>query len=70
MIVKVQRSIKTTHSEPQVLVYNEDRSFFLEEGMSEEVADLLAGRLKIYCKARRTGKGMIELGEEVKGQRW
>lgn len=74
MIVKVQISLETTQPEPQVLIYNQDRSVLeilplskcidLEEMMAD------AGPLKRAYFEARIHDGKIMLGDRVDDPDW
>lgn len=48
MIVKIQASQYTTAGQQQMLIYNEDRSFQMQEPITKEIKDALGNRVKAY----------------------
>ena len=64
MIVKVQKSIITNNSKPQVLVYSRDKSIFWQGSLSKEVDKFLNGKMKAYFDAEMIGT-RIALNFEV-----
>lgn len=73
MIVKVQRSISTTHSNEQVLVYDKDGRFEWTGDMPLDVADMFERHgypLKMYCRAHFNRKREIVIDRKVKDREW
>ncbi len=70
-IVKAQRSIVSSVG-PQMLVYNQDRSLFVQFDMTPEELDKVFGKgeLKIYLFAVLNDKGELGLFEPVPEQDW
>lgn len=64
MIVKVQVSLATSHQNPQVLVYNEDRSVRYEGDADVELLLKMDGRPKMFCVAALVN-GELELYPEA-----
>lgn len=52
MIFKVQQSLVTSEGQPQMLIYNEDRSVIIQEPISDEVAKFMGDKLKVYVEGR------------------
>ena len=69
MIVKVQQSQYTTTNYRQVLVYNEDRSVYLEGDLPKKLGKLLGDRHKAYFKIEIVDNKLNILGE-VEAQDW
>lgn len=61
MIVKVQVSTFTTEKTRQVLIYNESRSVEHQCDLTPDLAEMMAGDLKAFFKARLHLDGTIEL---------
>jgi hypothetical protein len=69
MIIKMQVSQASSRPGRMVLVYNQDRSIFYEEPLTDEIAALMYGRPKAYFHADLDGTG-LEIGDEVLAQPW
>ena len=69
MIVKMQLSTGTTAGSQQVLVYDKTREYVFESDATEDVRQLMKGRLKVYFAARMNGS-QIEILDEVDEQDW
>lgn len=73
MIIKVQLSvnnnIKGHKIGSRMLVYNEDRSFYLETETPEDVANLMDGRLKAFFYAKVEGSEIV-IEKEAPHQEW
>jgi len=69
MIVKMQLSTATTAGKQQVLVYDQTRKYSFESDVTEDVKELMKGRLKVYFAARMNGS-QIEILDEVEEQDW
>lgn len=65
MIVKIQWPITTTEETPQMLIYNEDRSFQTTWPVTKEYKRFFQNRLKFYVHAKFE-KGKLILGKEEK----
>ena len=70
MIVKIQQSLTTSETEPQMLVYNQDHSYELEGPLRDEVRLALDGRAKAYFEVGVIAGNGFEILGEVKSQRW
>lgn len=68
MIVKVQ----VTEAVRQVLIYNESRRWSGQFDLTDDVAELMAGRPKafFYAKGPKRSGDPIELQEEAPWQPW
>ncbi len=69
MIVKVQMSLFTTASCPQVLIYNEDRTVMWQGDAPKGLKKLMKGEPKKFFYATTKNKNII-LGEEAEWQDW
>jgi hypothetical protein len=69
MIVKVQQSITTNASKPQMLAYSENRKIEYLGDLTRKVKQRLNGRLKAYFDADIVNR-KIELYNEVPEQDW
>ena len=59
-ILKIQRPITSNMVNPPVLIYNEDRSIFTEQLMTEqEMDDLFGEAMKVYVQAELADNGML-----------
>lgn len=59
-ILKIQRPITSNQVNPPVLIYNEDRSIFTEQLMTEqEMDDLFGESMKVYVQAELADNGML-----------
>lgn len=59
-ILKIQRPITSNQVNPPVLIYNEDRSIFTEQLMTEqEMDDLFGEALKVYVQAELADNGTL-----------
>jgi len=66
LVVKVQTALNDpTHA---ALIYDRERSFFLEVPPGQ-VAERMAGRVKVYLYAR-VRYGLLDLGDEAPEQDW
>lgn len=68
MIIKIQQPPITT-GKPQMLMYNEDRSFMFQSDLSKDIRNLLNGRNKAYFEAEMAGTELNML-DEVEAQGW
>jgi hypothetical protein len=66
-IVKVQVALA---GDPNVLIYNEDRSIQAQFPASKEVLTLMAGRVKAYFHSTLDENGLLGLDEEAPNQDW
>jgi len=70
-IVKVQVSLFTTESEPQVLIYNKNLSHSYQGPVSEDIIEIMKGEPKKFFYAKLPKKpGQIELLNEAPWQDW
>lgn len=60
-MVKVQRSITTSESTPQMLIYDRDRNVNYQSELDPEIAKMMRKRLKVYMWAVLHDDGIIEL---------
>lgn len=67
MIVKVQRSVRTSHEVAQILVYNKKRTF-MQQFNADKVTELLP--LKSYWKAHVEEDDTLTLDEMVDERNW
>lgn len=68
MIVKVQLPIA---GEPLVLVYNEERSLFLQFPVTKEIKKHARGDVRYFCEAQiNPVTQTLELGARVGEQGW
>ena len=59
-VLKIQRPITSNQVNPPVLIYNEDRSIFTEQLMTEqEMDDLFGESMKVYVQAELADNGML-----------
>lgn len=59
-ILKIQRPITSNQVNPPVLIYNEDRSIFTEQLMTEqEMDDLFGEAMKVYVQAELADNGLL-----------
>ena len=59
-ILKIQRPITSNQVNPPVLIYNEDRSIFTEQLMTEqEMDDLFGEAMKVYVQAELADDGLL-----------
>lgn len=65
----MQLSTATTAGKQQVLVYDQTRKYSFESDVTEDVKELMKGRLKVYFAARMNGS-QIEILDEVEEQDW
>lgn len=70
MIVKVQLSLATTASGPQVLIYDKDRKIQREGPADTETLRKMRGRPKAFFLAAMEPDGSLELGIEVPDPGW
>ena len=70
MIVKVQQSIQTTEKTKQILVYNQSRTIEYQGDITEEIKEMMKGRLKVFFKAKLSPENQIILIKEVKEKDW
>lgn len=69
--VKVQRTLRTTHAAPRVLIYTRDRAVEYEGELTPELAQLFEPHeFKLYFKAHLNRDGKIILDREVPAQPW
>lgn len=60
-IVKVQKSLHTTHAKQQILIYNQDRSIYYQGDADKMILDMFEpGEYKFYAKAKLRG-GIIHI---------
>jgi len=69
VLVKIQKSIVTTHKRPQVLVYNKDKSVMWEGDLTKEVEALMKNETKAYFEAKLEGTKVV-IGSRVSEQCW
>ncbi|MEE9568327.1 MAG: hypothetical protein V3W37_02985 [Candidatus Binatia bacterium] len=69
-IVKVQQSIRTSHDKPTMLIYNEGQGMRFQSELTDEVAELLNGRLKAYFYSEIGDEGILTLKDEAPEQDW
>lgn len=69
MIVKIQRSLFPPGA-ATMLIYNEDRTVFYQDQLSEEVKKLLSGNLKGYFHAHVGKDGLLRIGQRAPAQSW
>lgn len=69
IIIKVQMSLMTSESNQQLLVYNKDRSIYMQGDAGKDIAEVMAGRPKVFFEATLTN-GLIEVGKEVPDPGW
>ena len=59
-VLKIQRPITSNQVNPPVLIYNESRSIFTEQLMTEqEMDDLFGESMKVYVQAELADNGML-----------
>jgi hypothetical protein len=69
-IIKVQRPLHTTEPNPQVLVYNQDRSILQQFPFTEELQELFRDDvLKLYFEATLR-RGELTLVKNIEQQDW
>lgn len=70
MIVKLQRSIATSHEKPTVLIYNEDNSVIYETPLTKHLAKLVRGSgSKAYYHAEVVHDEIV-IGARAPDQEW
>ena len=69
MIVKIQASQYTTAGQQQMLIYNEDKSFQMQEPITKEIKKILGNRLKAYFIAELINNELAII-EETVSQDW
>lgn len=69
MIVKIQRSLFPANA-ATMLIYNESRTVFVQESLSNEVKTLLGDDPKGYFHASLCAKGQIKIGKRAPAQSW
>lgn len=69
MIVKVQLSVTSSKPNRQVLIYNKDESFLLQEDASESMLKMMDGSLKKFFNAELVDT-ILYFHDEVKFQNW
>lgn len=69
-IVKVQLSLYTSASRPQMLVYDEDREWEWEGEAGTDVLNLMDGQPKEYFYAHRDKEGRIVIDGLAPQQDW
>ena len=67
MIVKIQKPIVSSVSEPKFLIYNESRTFIREEHGHDKL--FTGGEIKVYHKAQLKNDQLI-IKQRVKDQLW
>jgi len=60
-MVKVQRSIQTSASKPQMMVYDKDKNVMWQSDLDPAVAKAMGNRLRCYWWATLREDGVIEL---------
>jgi hypothetical protein len=70
MIVKIQRSIKTTCSEPQMLIYDKEHGYDKEGPLTPEVSALFEFDEYRFFAEARVIKGELVIGVRVPEQGW
>ena len=70
MIVKIQTSIHTTHAAQQVIVYNEDRSFFVEFDMDNGTRYHMMGKKKKFFEVEIADNKKFNIIKELSDQGW
>ena len=69
-IVKVQRSIFTTHDKPQVVIYNEDQSILHQQNLPRAIAKLFKeDEFKFFAHATHY-KGQLSINRRARWQQW
>lgn len=68
-IVKIQRSLATTASERQQLIYNQKRTFVQESPLDPAIDKLMGQQDKVYAKAK-IHKGQITVLGLIRPQAW
>ena len=51
MLIKVQRSVATSHDRPQVMAYDKDKEFVYTGPLSAEISKFMGSDLKVYALA-------------------
>lgn len=69
MVVKVQVSLATTESEPQVLIYDRSRQYEYVGPMTPELLALVRSRPRAYFEAS-VERGLFCIGRELPEQGW
>jgi hypothetical protein len=69
-IVKVQMPIASNHDEPEVMVYNEDRSVMQQFPLSDDLREIMGEELKKYFYAHTGMDGFLHLDGEAPAQEW
>ena len=68
-LLKLQRSLSTTADAPQVLAYNEQRTFMVEQSLTPDLQKWLGASDKVFVKAR-VKNGAFTVLNAAKAQRW
>lgn len=69
-ICKLQRPLWSTEDKPKILVYNEDKSLFMEVNMTPELIDNVFGdEFKVFKECKLKGE-TLEIGATVEWQDW
>lgn len=67
MIVKIQRSLATSHSQATALIYNRDRSVLYECPLHDDLEGLFGEReFTIYCHAGLNEKQQLVIGRKLR----
>lgn len=69
MIVKIQRPLMTTESEPMALIYNQDRSIQTQQSFYDVAPLFDREELKVYHYAKMKGT-ILQIGERAPDQVW
>lgn len=69
MIVKVQRSLRTTHRNERVLIYNEDRTVMWEGDLPGPIRRALGEDFRAFFEAH-IERTLIVLDHRVEEQGW
>lgn len=69
MIIKIQSSL-FPQMHPTMLIYNEDRTVFYQDRLSEEVRILLGENPKGYFHAQVDKAGLLRIGRRAPMQSW
>jgi hypothetical protein len=65
MIVKIQASQYTTAGQQQMLIYNEDSSFQMQEPITKEIKEALGNRVKAYFIAEIIDNELVIIEETI-----
>lgn len=69
MIVKIQRSVATNFDKPQVLIYNKNRTFLVQQDLDASLANIMGDSFKMFASIDVVGQ-TIKVRNVVPDQGW